>query len=299
MGEGPTHVTSRRISSIPIRSIRPLSTHANAFEGFKIRSLSEVLAGSDINHDLHRHDFYFLLIISRGEGLHEIDFVPFHIANHAVFILRPGQVHRLHMKAGSEGYLIEFSKGFEFLSANQGNELLRKAGRRNFCKLDEAAFESLIPSLQAIFDEYQSRPEGFATVIRAHLEILLTRLLRYRQHPEAQSTMNNAYQQEKLEAFLALLENNVTTIRQVAAYAEMMSLSTYQLNSITKNLLGKTVAQLIEDQVLLEAKRHLLATSDQVNQIAFRLGFEDVSYFIRFFRKLTGHTPEAFRKNFS
>ncbi|HRW99910.1 MAG TPA: AraC family transcriptional regulator [Cyclobacteriaceae bacterium] len=50
--------------------------------------------------------------------------------------------------------------------------------------------------------------------------------------------------------------------------------------------------------MLLEAKRYLLATSNQVNQIAFQLGYEDVSYFIRFFKKLTGNTPEAFRKNF-
>jgi AraC family transcriptional activator of pobA len=50
--------------------------------------------------------------------------------------------------------------------------------------------------------------------------------------------------------------------------------------------------------VILEAKRCLLATSNQVNQTAYRLGYEDVSYFIRFFKKQTGYSPEAFRNSF-
>ena len=50
--------------------------------------------------------------------------------------------------------------------------------------------------------------------------------------------------------------------------------------------------------MILEAKRNLLATSNLVNQIADDLGHEDVSYFIRFFKKHTGYSPEAFRQNF-
>jgi AraC family transcriptional regulator, transcriptional activator of pobA len=61
---------------------------------------------------------------------------------------------------------------------------------------------------------------------------------------------------------------------------------------------GKTVAQLIDEQIILEAKRYLLATPNQVKDIAWDLGYEDVSYFIRFFKKHTGLTPDAFRKNF-
>ena len=62
--------------------------------------------------------------------------------------------------------------------------------------------------------------------------------------------------------------------------------------------MGKTVSALINEQIILEAKRYLLATSGQVKDIADQLGYEDVSYFIRFFKKQTGYSPEAFRKNF-
>jgi len=78
----------------------------------------------------------------------------------------------------------------------------------------------------------------------------------------------------------------------------MMHLSAYQLNAITKTALGKTSSELINEWIILESKRNLLATTNQINQIAFQLGYEDVSYFIRFFKKHTGYSPEAFRANF-
>ena len=84
----------------------------------------------------------------------------------------------------------------------------------------------------------------------------------------------------------------------MSQYADLLNLSPYQLNAITKASVGKTVAQLIDEQIILEAKRYLLATPNQVKDIAWDLGYEDVSYFIRFFKKHTGLSPDAFRKNF-
>jgi AraC-like DNA-binding protein len=77
-----------------------------------------------------------------------------------------------------------------------------------------------------------------------------------------------------------------------------MHLSLYQLNEITKTSLGIKASDLINEQIILEAKRYLCATSSQVKEIADHLGFEDHSYFIRFFRKHTGYSPELYRRQF-
>ena len=97
---------------------------------------------------------------------------------------------------------------------------------------------------------------------------------------------------------MELLRTNVTTHKQVSQYTDLLNLSTYQLNAITKATVDKPASELINEQIVLEAKRYLLATTDQVKDIADHLGYEDISYFIRFFKKHTGHSPEAFRKNF-
>jgi AraC-like DNA-binding protein len=76
-----------------------------------------------------------------------------------------------------------------------------------------------------------------------------------------------------------------------------MNLSPYQLNEITKSSIGRTASELINDHIILQAKRNLLATPNQIKDIADILGYEDVSYFIRFFKKHTGLSPESFRRN--
>jgi AraC-like DNA-binding protein len=108
----------------------------------------------------------------------------------------------------------------------------------------------------------------------------------------------NPYTQERFEEFLELLEKHSTTHKQVSQYTDVMNLSPYQLNEITKTTIGKTASELINEHIILEAKRHLLATPNQIKDIADHLGYEDVSYFIRFFKKHTNYSPEAFRRNF-
>jgi AraC-like DNA-binding protein len=235
--------------------------------------------------------------VSKGIGIHEIDFVAHRITDNTISIMRPGQVHQLELKADSKGYWLAFNKDFEFLSTGKKNTLLRKATSRNFYNLDKNEVNTLSSILQLILSEYKSKQAGFEHAIKASLEILLIHFLRYHQKDQNVSQETNPYQQEKLLEFLNLLETNISTQKQVAAYADMVHLSPFQLNSITKNLLGKTVSELIKGQILLEAKRYLLGTPHQVSQIAFQLGYMDVSYFIRFFKKEMGVTPEVFRKN--
>ena len=106
----------------------------------------------------------------------------------------------------------------------------------------------------------------------------------------------NTYEGEVLENLFQLIENHVSSEKQVKYYAESLNLTTFQLNSILKSTLGKTCLQLLNEQLILESKRNLLATTKQIKEIALALGHEDPSYFSRFFKKHTGYTPEDFRQ---
>jgi len=54
--------------------------------------------------------------------------------------------------------------------------------------------------------------------------------------------------------------------------------------------------KIINDRVILEAKRQLLHSSLKIKEIAFYLGFEDPSYFVKFFKRQTGYLPAEFRE---
>jgi AraC family transcriptional activator of pobA len=120
-------------------------------------------------------------------------------------------------------------------------------------------------------------------------------LFRQSRNSVASPSGSHLYAQDRLEEFFELLETHVTAHKQVSYYTDLMNLSAFQLNEIIKSTVGKTSSELINDHIILEAKRHLLATPNQVKEIAEQLGYEDVSYFIRFFKKHTGYSPEVYR----
>lgn len=89
------------MKNIPIRQINRTKTPSDPSEGFNIRNIRDLLAGNDMIHELHRHNFFFILVLEKGKGNHEIDFNLHKIRNNSVFFLRPGQVHRLKLNAES------------------------------------------------------------------------------------------------------------------------------------------------------------------------------------------------------
>jgi AraC-like DNA-binding protein len=284
------------MGKIPIRKINVPQKEPILFESFSIRDVRDLLAGKDMIQELHRHDFFYILALENGAGNHEIDFMPYEVRDDSIFFMRPGQVHQLTLKAGSKGYLIQLRSDFYYPQDKESNQLLRKAGNKNLYRPDAARFKKLLSILTYIFQEYNDKQERYKEVIKANLGILFIELVR--EQDKAPSNNVSPYMQERLEDFLQFLETHISTHKQVSQYAEMLNLSIYQLNAVTKATLGKACSELINEYIILESKRHLLGTSNQIKEIADQLGYEDVSYFIRFFRKHTGYPPDAFRHHF-
>ncbi|MDB4921567.1 helix-turn-helix domain-containing protein [Mucilaginibacter sp.] len=273
---------------IPIRHINASHKEPDLSENFSIRDIQNLLSGKDMLQELHRHDFFYILALKSAAGNHDIDFTPYTVCDNSVFFMRPGQVHRLALKAESTGYLMQFRGEFYFPQEKVSNQVLRKASNIDHYQLNTGGFKKLLSILTYIFQEFAEKKERYEDVIKANMGIFFIELVR--QHSIGPSDTASLYMQEQLEKFLDLLEIHVFTHKQVAQYAAMLNLSAYQLNAIAKAALGKTCSELINDHIILEAKRCLLATSNQINQTAYRLGYEDVSYFIRFFKKHTGYS---------
>lgn len=284
------------MKNIPVRYIAKTPAGAAIAPRFSIRDVRQVLNGKDMTQDLHRHDFYYVLVLKKGAGTHVIDFTSYKIADNTVFIIRPGQVHQLTLKAGSTGYLMAFNTDFYYGHDAVSNELPRKAGHVNLYQPAASGMKKILSVVNYIWEEYTNQQEGYQEVIKANLGILFIELVR--QNTQVVSDKSHLYARQRLQDFTALLEKHIYTCKQVSQYAAMLNLSSYQLNAVTKEALGKTGSEVINEYIILESKRYLLATSSQVNQIAYQLGYEDVSYFIRFFKKHTGYSPEAFRTNF-
>jgi AraC-like DNA-binding protein len=103
--------------------------------------------------------------------------------------------------------------------------------------------------------------------------------------------------QSQIRQFGALLNQHYRTRRSVRDYAELLHLTANYLNALCRRVLGQTASDLIHARVVLEARRLLTHSALSVAQVADELGFDDPSYFGRYFRKYVGQSPEAFRQN--
>lgn len=272
---------------------------ANGFaDGFTIRPIETLLLGNDMTQPVHRHTFFYVLVLEKGTGEHIIDFIPYPVHDYSIFFIRPCQVHQLHLKAGSTGYLIEFNADFYMPPDTAAMQVLRKVSHKNYCPVEEERFKGMLTILAGMLREFNNKQERYLDVIKSTLNIFFIELSRQSRNTKAAEQHNDDYMQERLEEFIELVERNMVPHKEVSFYADQLHITNYQLNAITKATLGRTASAIITEHIVLQARRSLLATTSQVNQIAWELGYEDVSYFIRFFKKHTGHSPDAFRQNF-
>ena len=286
------------MDGIPINQINTAIKEPDSSDCFSIRDIKVLLAGKDMVQELHRHDFFHVLALKKGKGNHEVDFTSYEFCDKSLFFMRPGQVHQVNLKAESTGFLMEFKTDFYIPPSRVSKKLMCKTSNKNLCHLDANRFQKLLYILTYIFREYTDKHAGYYEAIKAVLDVFFLELVRHRQNRKSPPDNKTPYMQERFEEFLEHLETHVSAKKHVSQYAEMLHLSSYQLNAITKATQGKTCSELIKDHIILEAKRQLLATSNQVNQIAYHLGYEDISYFIRFFKIHTGYSPESFRNSF-
>lgn len=285
---------------IPVREIKPTDENIQTLSNtFSIRELHPLTEKGDIIQALHRHNFYYILIVKTGTGTHHIDFIKYAIGNYTIFFMAPGQVHELHLHKESTGYIIEFTADLFADMLTRIPQLLGRMSTTNYYSFGKEVFSSLYTIIDTIFEEQLLKKGQYLEVIKCNLHLLFIHLQRVSNLKEDYPYHTNNLYKERYEEFTSLITANLCSNRQVSFYAAQLNLTTYQLNTITKTSTGKSASEVINDYFMLEAKRYLLATTLQVNEVAWKLGIEDVSYFIRYFKKRTTYSPENFRKVFS
>ncbi|PWJ60487.1 AraC-like DNA-binding protein [Dyadobacter jejuensis] len=100
----------------------------------------------------------------------------------------------------------------------------------------------------------------------------------------------------RLQVLIETVDRNYRRQHQVAFYAKRLCVSAKRLNEVSRKSFGKTISQLINDRLILEAKREMGDIQKPIKEISYELGFSEPSYFTRFFRKQTGCSPQDFRK---
>jgi AraC-like DNA-binding protein len=92
------------------------------------------------------------------------------------------------------------------------------------------------------------------------------------------------------------IERNHRNWRTLEPYAKELGVTVNHLNDVVRGETGQAAGEHVRQRRLLDAKRLLLHSTLSVSEIGYELGFEDPSYFSRFFRRYEALTPAEFRK---
>ena len=250
----------------------------------------------------HRHNYYHLLWMTRAEGTHMLDFEHFDVRDHSVFFVSPGQLHAWASSVRPQGYVINISAAFFVQMFPRADDIAQFPFFHLACDtpvmyLTPAEHDELLPLLQEIEREIQDRGEGRFDIVRSYLLVLLTRLRRLYPLTDAVRASGPSYALAK--RFMLLIESEYLKLTSIGQYAQALDVSERQLNEAVKSTVARTAGQVIQDRIVLQAKRLLCNSDLPIADIAYQLNFEDPAYFARFFKRHTQRTPGEFRRQFS
>ncbi len=245
----------------------------------------------------HVVEFYDVLLVTRGSGSFWLDARHVRVRPGQVIFTSPGEVRRWAAR-GLEGLCLFFPALFleEFFHDPM---FLRRLpffhvpGSAPPLELSGASALRMRRGLTAMRRELRALRPDSVHLLRARLYETLITLGR-------QYALAHGADAERDPHPLALrydraVERDASRCHRVADYARELGVSASHLNALCRRHLGRSAKKVIQDQLLSRARRLLLYSDDSAARIGYALGFQDPSYFARFFRAATGRSPSGFR----
>jgi AraC-like DNA-binding protein len=245
----------------------------------------------------HRHNYYEIFFFTKGGGSHFIDFKDYHIQDHTIHFVSPGQVHMIKRAPESYGSIVLFSRDFFHPAADVNNPLFNFPFLNNsqypVLSTSKKEFDEFAPMLAQIEQETDRNHDVYMEILRSCVKVILLKCLQLfdNKHPDHRLKNGSVF-----NSFREMIEKEYRVQRQPSYYASKLNMTEKKLNSICKENTGENVGNYIKARILLEAKRLLINTDHSIKEIASFLGFDDPAYFNRFFRTNTGLTAGDFRK---
>jgi AraC family transcriptional regulator, transcriptional activator of pobA len=149
--------------------------------------------------------------------------------------------------------------------------------------------------------EYNNNLDEYSQdIMLTHIDSILKYALRYYRRQFINRSINSGKTVSKFNEVLSTYfqdgELKNKRLPSVTQMAEKLNMSRRYLSDLLKQETGKTAIELIHLSLINEAKNRLRVKDQNISEIAFQLGFDNLSYFSKLFRKETGVSPTEFKK---
>jgi len=165
--------------------------------------------------------------------------------------------------------------------------------------LTDEQFEIFLKAVHTLHDILQLKEMNGRHACIIHMIQVIGELLDYYRGEQNMAIRGETRSEEIFNQFYALLTSQYATQHRVHEYAAQLQVNPKYLSRCVQEATAHTANYWIESVIAVHAKQMLIHYSTlSVKAICYKLGFDEVSNFTRFFRRKTGYSPLQFRKEF-
>ena len=242
------------------------------------------------------------ILLFEGKGSLRVDFIDYHFEGFTVLFTTPWQVLRFQPAADLAIRALWFHADYYCIEQHKkevacNGLLFNNLYSRPFIQLDEGSFGELQGLLDKLQGELVFEDSYSQAVARTYLQLILALSSKAKIASAKAPDLSEAVPLPTILNFKTLLEKHFKEERSPAFYADQLGMTANAFSKKCKLQFNKSPSFLIQERVVLEAKKLIHLSLKSMKEIAAELNFDDEHYFSRYFKKHTGISPTAFRES--
>ena len=246
---------------------------------------------------LHNNLFQIFLIEESVAKLHCYN-QSFTIDTMSFFTIPKNIIHGISSEEFTRGWVISISDLALEKTLKLDADIFKNLDEVNIVSLDlkNKLHKNFYHTLHKCINEYNDNQPARDLALEYLTGMLLIRLFRILEKSENLITQEQNVYKIQYRRFRELIKSNYSFKYNVEFYAEQLSISSSHLTRICNDVTNESPKKIIAKYFINEAKILLMKLDYSISDVAYKLGFDDPSYFTRLFKQVTGDTPRNFRK---
>lgn len=253
----------------------------------------------NLDTELHSHNFYLILWIKKGQGTHSINFQDFPISDNQILLFSPGDLHKAFC-TNEEDIGIPFTEDLLNLLPLKIADWIRynvfcNIGTPPVATIDDNIAEILTKWIEVLKSLLENQKDDINYCTAATISVILKIL---KEHASWENDFMD-FTPQKIKIiydFKKSIEFNLKKSHSPAFYSIDIGVAESKLSAITKEIYGLSPKKIINEGIILKAKKLLAENELIIKEISEELGFTDAPHFVKFFKKETGMTPGQFKE---
>lgn len=246
-----------------------------------------------------REPYYYILIFDR-KATFSVDFTEYECNGGSLLFLSPYQFFKWEHPSlpfidaiifHGDFYCIEYHK--KEVACN--GVLFNNIYQQPYVSVKEDTFEEVCAIVEKMKKMSATKSSSDISIVKSYLQLILALTSKEKQQQLTHEVIDTP-QFDNIVDFQAVLEKHFLDTKKISFYASKFGLSVNTFSKKIKKHFGKSPSKLMQERIVLEAKKLLHLTHKPIKEIAAEMNFEDEFYFSRFFKKEVGLSPKRFRE---